>query len=51
MAMVCHDTEEGGKGSSLTGRWACDFRITLVVAGWRDTYWSITTVTGLYYTH
>jgi hypothetical protein len=37
VATVCHDTEKGGKGSSLTGRGACDFRITPVVAGWRDT--------------
>jgi hypothetical protein len=35
VATLCHDTEEGGKGLSLTGRGACDFRITPVVAGWR----------------
>jgi hypothetical protein len=28
---------ESGKGLSLTGRGACDFLITPVVAGWRDT--------------
>jgi hypothetical protein len=37
VATVCHDTEEGCKGSSLTGRGAYDFRIAPFVAGWRDT--------------
>ena len=50
VANVCHDTAEGGKGSSLTGKGACDFRIAPVAAGWIP-YWPITTVTGLYYTH
>jgi hypothetical protein len=37
VATVCHDTEEGCTGSSLTGRRAYDFQIAPFVAGWRDT--------------